>query len=77
MNLFLFWKNESGDRELVTPPLDGTILPGVTRDSILSLTKDWNEFKVAERPVKMSEITKAIEDGRLIEMFGAGNLAFT
>ena len=72
MNLFLYWTNESGTRELVTPPLDGTILPGVTRDSILSLTKSWNEFKVSERSVKMSEITKAIQEGRLLEMFGSG-----
>ena len=32
MNLFLFWKNAAGEKELITPPLDGTILPGVTRD---------------------------------------------
>jgi hypothetical protein len=31
MNMFVFWKNEKGEQELVTPPLDGTILPGVTR----------------------------------------------
>jgi branched-chain amino acid aminotransferase len=35
MNLFVFWKNENGEDELITPPLDGTILPGITRDSIL------------------------------------------
>lgn len=32
MNFFLFWKNSAGETELITPPLDGTILPGVTRD---------------------------------------------
>ena len=31
MNLFVFWKNENGEDELITPPLDGTILPGITR----------------------------------------------
>ena len=72
MNLFLFWTNEAGERELVTPPLDGTILPGVTRDSILTLTKEWKEFKVSERPVSMKEAAKAIKEGRMIEMFGAG-----
>ena len=35
MNFFLFWKNEKGENELITPPLDGTILPGVTRASII------------------------------------------
>ncbi len=32
MNFFMFWTNEAGETELITPPLDGTILPGVTRD---------------------------------------------
>jgi len=46
MNLFIFWKNKEGRTELVTPPLDGTILPGVTRDCILQLTRKWGEFDV-------------------------------
>ena len=37
MNLFLYWINEDGEEELATPPLDGIILPGVTRQSILDL----------------------------------------
>jgi hypothetical protein len=32
MNFFMFWVNEAGEKELITPSLDGTILPGVTRD---------------------------------------------
>jgi len=35
MNFFVFWTNTKGEKELITCPLDGTILPGVTRDSIL------------------------------------------
>jgi branched-chain amino acid aminotransferase len=36
MNLFIYWTNEKGEKELLTPTLeDGTILPGVTRDSII------------------------------------------
>jgi len=34
-NLFFFWKNKDGEDELVTPELDGTILPGIVRDSVL------------------------------------------
>jgi len=45
MNMFTFWINEEGEKELVTAPLDGTILPGVTRDSILQLAREWGEFK--------------------------------
>jgi branched-chain amino acid aminotransferase len=48
MNLFVFWKNEKGEDELITPPLDGTILPGITRQSILDLTRGLREFRVVE-----------------------------
>jgi len=53
MNLFVYWTNENGEKELVTPPLDGTILPGITRDSILNLAKSLGEFKVSERTFKI------------------------
>ncbi|KAF8955933.1 branched-chain-amino-acid aminotransferase, partial [Entomortierella lignicola] len=59
-------------KELITPPLDGSILPGVTRDSILTLARQWGEFKVSERPFNMKDIVKADKEGRIIEMFGAG-----
>ncbi|ORX71871.1 cytosolic branched-chain-amino-acid aminotransferase [Linderina pennispora] len=72
MNFFIFWDNEDGDRELVTAPLDGVILPGVTRDSLLELARKWGEFKVSERRVTMPEMIKALEEGRLVEAFGAG-----
>lgn len=49
-----------GKRELVTPPLDGTILPGVTRDSILQLCKSWGEFTVCERQLTIKEIKQVI-----------------
>ncbi|KAF9436239.1 branched-chain-amino-acid aminotransferase [Entomortierella beljakovae] len=72
MNCFLYWKNEQGENELITPSLDGSILPGVTRDSILALARSWGEFKVTERPFNMKEVVKADKEGRIIEMFGAG-----
>jgi len=75
MNVFVYWINESGEKELITAPLDGTILPGVTRDSLLQLTRAWNEFKVSERPFTMGEMTKAINEGRLLEAFGSGTAA--
>lgn len=75
MNFFLFWKNEQGDDELITPPLDGTILPGVTRDSILTLSKEMNQFKVSEKPFKIQEVMKACRENRVYEAFGAGTAA--
>ena len=53
MNLFVFWKNEDGEDELITPPLDGTILPGITRRSILSMMTELGEFKVSQKPFKI------------------------
>jgi len=75
MNQFFFIKTKQGGRELVTAPLDGTILPGVTRDSILALTRQWGEFQVSERPYSIHEIVAAVKEGRLIEAFGAGTAA--
>ncbi|EFA75841.1 branched-chain amino acid aminotransferase [Heterostelium album PN500] len=76
MNMFVLWKNNQGELELITPPLtDGTILPGVTRDSILKLAQQWGEFKVSEKNFTMSELAKAIKEGRVKEAFGAGTAA--
>ncbi|XP_033918907.1 branched-chain-amino-acid aminotransferase, cytosolic isoform X1 [Melopsittacus undulatus] len=72
MNLFLYWINEDGENELATPPLDGIILPGVTRQSILDLAHNWGEFKVSERYITMGDLTAALEEDRVKEMFGAG-----
>lgn len=77
MNVFFFLEKENGDeRELVTPPLTrGDILPGVTRQSILELTREWGEFDVVERSITMPEIRDAASRGKLIEAFGAGTAA--
>ncbi|XP_020382655.2 branched-chain-amino-acid aminotransferase, cytosolic [Rhincodon typus] len=72
MNLFLYWINENGEEELVTPPLDGVILPGVVRQSILDLTRKWNQFKVEERSITMKELLIATKQNRVKEMFGSG-----
>ncbi|MEQ2178707.1 hypothetical protein GOODEAATRI_016909, partial [Goodea atripinnis] len=72
MNLFIYWTNTKGERELVTPPLDGIILPGVTRQSLLDLARAWGEFKVTERTMAMKELLEALDAGRVLEVFGAG-----
>ena len=47
MNLFFFWNRKSdGKKELITANLDGTILPGVTRDSVLQLTRFIKKIKI-------------------------------
>ncbi|KAH1424966.1 branched-chain-amino-acid transaminase bat2 [Aspergillus fumigatus] len=79
MNLFIALKNkETGQKELVTAPLDGTILEGVTRDSVLALARERlvpRGWTVSERKIRMSEVAEASEEGRLIEVFGAGTAA--
>lgn len=75
MNMFVLWKTKEGKTELITPPLDGTILPGVTRDSILQLCKKWGEFDVVERPFTIQDVQAASKEGRLLESFGAGTAA--
>jgi len=77
MNMFIVFKTADGKTELVTPPLDGMILPGVTRDSVLRLAREKidglpNDLIVNERPVTMSEVKEASRNGRLVELFGAG-----
>jgi branched-chain amino acid aminotransferase len=79
MNLFVAIKNkETGQKELLTAPLDGTILEGVTRDSVLALARErltLEGYNVAERYVRMQEIAEAESEGRLLEVFGAGTAA--
>ena len=60
--------------EVITPPLTGTILPGVTRDSVLTLLRDWGA-KVSERQVSIHEVVDAYTAGTLEEVFGTGTAA--
>jgi len=62
------------DGKIVTAPLDGTILPGVTRDSCITLLKDWG-MEVQERPLSIDEIVDAWKNGELEEAFGTGTAA--
>jgi branched-chain amino acid aminotransferase len=60
--------------ELVTPPLGGSILPGITRDSVIQLARKWG-IKVLERPITIDEVIAASIDGSLTEAFGTGTAA--
>lgn len=78
MNFFVVLRDANGQKELVTAPLDGTILEGVTRDSILELARERlvkEGWKVSERYVTMAELAQASEEGRLVEAFGSGTAA--
>jgi len=60
--------------EIITPPLTGTILPGVTRDSALTLMREWG-LKVSERQISIDEVIFAHKKGELMEAWGTGTAA--
>lgn len=62
------------DGSLITPPLSGSILDGVTRDSILTLAKDAG-IKIEERKISYKELEDAFRSGKKIEAFGVGTAA--
>jgi len=62
------------DDELITPALSGSILHGITRDSVLALARSW-DMKVAERQISIDEVMSAHAAGRLQEIFGCGTAA--
>lgn len=83
MNLFVAFKHADGTTELVTPPLEDLVLPGVIRDSVLSTARDHadgktripglpDKLKVSERKLVMADLVKAEKEGTLAEVFGSG-----
>jgi branched-chain amino acid aminotransferase len=62
------------DDEIITATLTGTILPGVTRDSVIKLLKKWG-IKVSERQLRIEDVFKASENGTLTEIFATGTAA--
>ena len=60
MNVFFVFKSNTG-MELVTPKLDGTIIPGVTRQSVLDLASKRNDLTVSERDITMTELVEAFK----------------
>jgi branched-chain amino acid aminotransferase len=62
------------DGVAITPPLSGTILPGVTRDSVLTLLREM-KVRIEERPISVDEVLAAHSAGILQEAFGIGTAA--
>ena len=73
MNLFFVFG--SGDSaEVVTPELSGSLLPGVTRDSLLQLARDLG-YRTSERRISTDEWAKGVDSGELTEVFACGTAA--
>lgn len=70
MNIFFAF----ADGSLVTPPTTGTILEGVTRDSVIKLAAE-SGHRVEERPISIDEWTASVSNGQLTEVFAAGTAA--
>ena len=62
------------DGEIYTAPIEGTVLPGVTRDSIIHILRDWG-YKVNETHLSVDDLMQAGRDGRLEEVYGTGTAA--
>lgn len=62
------------DGKLVTPSTRDTILKGVTRDTVLTLAREWG-FTVEERRVSVDEVLEGAKSGKLTDAFGAGTAA--
>ena len=60
--------------DLVTPELNGSILPGITRNSVMTIAKSWG-LNVVERKISVDEVFAAAKDGTLKEAFGSGTAA--
>ncbi len=60
--------------EVITAPLGGTILPGITRDSVITLLGEWG-VKVSQRRLSLDELFAAAKDGSLKEVFATGTAA--
>ncbi|MFC1891846.1 branched-chain amino acid aminotransferase [Thermodesulfobacteriota bacterium] len=69
MNMFFVIEDE-----VVASPLTGSVLPGITRASVIQLVKDWG-IKISERSLSIDEVIDAAENGRLTEAFGTGTAA--
>jgi len=73
MNIFFVYQ-EKGETVVVTPELTGTLLPGITRDSLLQLAREQG-FKAEERKISVDEWRTAIAEGRMTEAFACGTAA--
>jgi len=64
-NIFVYWINKNNEKELVTPMLDGTILPGITRDSVLQMGKEDKRFITCEKKISVTDLVKAHKEKRV------------
>ena len=69
MNIFINMKDE-----IVTPKLNGSILPGITRKTVIQLLKEW-DMNIVEREISVDEVIEKYDSGDLLGVFGTGTAA--
>ncbi len=69
MNIFFKYKDT-----LITSALNGSILPGITRDSVIQIARSWG-VEVKEEPVDIQQVVSDIRSGKIVEVFGSGTAA--
>jgi branched-chain amino acid aminotransferase len=73
MNIFFVYQ-EKGETVIATPELTGTLLPGITRDSLLQMARELG-IRAEERKITVDEWRSAIKEGRMTEAFACGTAA--
>jgi branched-chain amino acid aminotransferase len=71
---FVYGSPDAGEVEIVTPELNGSLLPGITRDSVLTLSRDLG-YLATERRISTDEWAKAVASEEMTEVFGCGTAA--
>jgi branched-chain amino acid aminotransferase len=74
MNTFFVFKNSNSEIEIVTPALNGSILAGGVRDSVIKILQNW-KMNIVERKITMTELQDRLAKGELIDAFGTGTAA--
>ncbi len=69
MNIMVVFEDE-----IATPALSGTILPGITRESVITILRDWGN-NVVERKISVNEVLEGLKSGKVKEVFGCGTAA--
>ncbi|AYG80240.1 Branched-chain-amino-acid aminotransferase [Streptomyces hundungensis] len=74
MNLYFVYAQEDGSRKIVTPELTGSLLPGITRDSLLKIARDLG-YEAVEGRISTEDWKRDNENGTLLEVFACGTAA--
>jgi branched-chain amino acid aminotransferase len=76
-NFFAVFKRAGGQLDVVTPALDGTMMPGVVRDSIIQLLSKDADITMSQQKITAKDLAAAFKDGSLVEAFSTSSSTLT